>query len=321
MRIFKLLILSLSMITSINLNAQEIEKEMFKPFGENTNVCYGNALIPTIYDTIVEKVIIREGYAYLKYTPEVYDTITEMILVTPGYTTYEVEEPVFETEKIRISIKDIEAIVNTSNVTTPSKVTERIETAPTIKVWKKTKRKRNCKSKDPENCLTWQVVTIPATYIDIEKDIPSTIKKNNNDITQIDGQTITIEKKILVKEASVKEINILPEYKEVTRYVKIKEARFEQVNVAPEYRDVNTLRVISEGGNIQPVEVLCQKEYPMYIRSLQEKLTSLGYEIGPIDGLLGRKTKNALTEYQAKNNLPIGQLDFASLKHLGIYTD
>ena len=321
MRIFRILILSLSTTICLNLNAQELEREMFKPFGENTNSCYGNALVSTSYDTIVKKVVVREGYAYLKHTPAVYDTITETILVTPGYTTYEVQAPVFETEKIRISVKDVEAIINANNVTTPSKVTDRIETAPTIKVWKKTKRKRNCKSKNPENCLTWQVVTIPATYIDIERDIQSTLKKNNNDIGQIEGQTITIEKKVLVKEASVKEVNILPEYKEVTRYVKVKDARFEEVNVPPVYRDVNTIQVTSGGGNIAPVEVLCQKDYPMYIRPLQERLSSLGYDVGTIDGVLGWKTKNALTTYQTENNLPIGQLDFVSLKHLGIYND
>lgn len=318
MKMLKATLLSLIMMICFNLNAQEIEREMFKPYGENTNNCYGNVLMPSMYDTIKEQIVVKEAYAYLKYTPAVYDTIVEKIMLSPGYTRYEVVEPVFRTEKVRISIKDVEAIVNQKNMTLPAKSTERIETAPTLKVWTKTKRKRNCKSKNPENCLTWEVVTIPATYIDIEKDIPATIQKNSNDISQRESQFITIEKKILVEEGSVREVNMLPEYKEVTRYIKRKNARFEEINVPAEYREITKLRLVSEGGNIEPVEVLCPKDYPEYVRPIQEALYRLGYDIGTIDGVLGRKTKEALVTYQAANNLPIGQLDFASLKRLGV---
>lgn len=318
MKILKTTLLSLLMIICYHLDAQEIEKEMFKPFGENTNSCYANVLMPSVYDTITEQIVVREAYAYLKYTPAVYDTIVEKILLSPGYTRYEVVEPVFRTEKVRISIKEMEAVVNKNNMTIAATATERIETAPTLKVWKKTKRKRNCKSKNPENCLTWQVVTVPATYIDIEKEIPSTIQKNSDDITQIDGQFITIEKKILVEEGSVREVNMLPEYKEVTRYVKRQNARFQEINVPAEYREITKLRLVSEGGSIEPRDVLCPKDYPQYIRPLQEALHRLGYDVGTIDGVLGRKTKEALVTYQAANNLPVGQLDFMSLKHLGV---
>lgn len=321
MKILKITLLSFLMIICYNLDAQEVEREMFRPFGENTSNCYGNALMSSVYDTVQEQVVVRESYVYLKYTPAEYDTIVEKILLSPGYTRYEVIEPVFRTEKVRILVKDMETIVNKDNKTTDTTVTQKIETAPTLKVWKKTKHKRNCKSKNPENCLTWQVVTVPATYIDVEKVIPATLKKNNNDISKIDGQLITIEKKILVKEGGVREVNILPEYKELTRYVKRKNARFEEVKVPAEYLEVTKLQLVSEGGRVAPVEVLCPKDYPQYIRPLQEKLQKLGYDIGTIDGLLGRKTKNALVTYQADNKLPIGQLDFVSLKHLGLIND
>lgn len=321
MKILKSTILLLLTIISYQLSAQDIEREMFKPYGENTNNCYGNVLMPSTYDTIKEQVIIREAYAYLRHIPAVYDTIIENILLSPGYTKYEVKEPVFRTETVRISLKDAEAIVNQSNMTKGSKVVDKIETAPMIKVWKKTKRKSNCKSKNPENCLTWEVVRVPATYIEIERNIPSTIQKNGDDITQTESEFITIEKQILVEEGKVTEINILPKYKEVTRYVKRKNARFEEINVPAEYREITKIKLTSEGGSIEPQPVICPKEYPKYIRSLQEALKDLGYDVGEIDGVLGRKTKNALVNYQADNNLPVGQLDFVSLKNLGISLD
>jgi hypothetical protein len=49
------------------------------------------------------------------------------------------------------------------------------------------------------------------------------------------------------------------------------------------------------------------------LRKAQAALKYLGYEIGPIDGLHGRRTEGALNEFQAKNNLPVnGDLDEAT---------
>lgn len=318
MKFFKIITLLLTIFLCTNLTAQEIEKEMFKPFGGNTNNCYGNVLMPTIYDTIVEKIEVVAGYSYLKRTPPTYETVTEKILVRPGYTRYEVTEPVFETEVLRISIKEAESLINQSAIAPERTENIKVETAPMIKVWKKTKPIRNCKSKNPERCLTWQVVKVPASSIDIAKVFPATLIEDSVSINQTKSQFITIKKQTLKTEASVKEVNVLPEYKEVTRYIKKRSSSFEQITVPPVYKEVSKIRIVSEGGNIEPREVLCPNDYPKFIEPLQIKLQKMGYDVGLTDGVFGRKSKDALLQYQVKHGLPVGQLDFASLRHLGL---
>lgn len=319
MRIIKYALLLLTItISTINTTAQELEKDMFKSFGDNSNSCYGNVLMPSVFDTIIDRVEVKASYAYLKRNLPVFDTIVERILVRPGYTKYEVVEPFFEIEMVKMKVKDVESIIASNAYTETRIFTDNIESKPSVKVWRKTKRMRNCKSKDPERCLTWRVETLPAESIQIEREFPTTLAKINSNIEQLPEQYVTFEKRILKREGSVKEVNVLPEYKEVIRLVKKRNASFEEVTIPAEFKEIKRIRLISEGGNIEPREVICSTDYKEYIRPLQEKLQTLGYDVGAIDGILGRKTKEILLIYQVENNLPVGQLDFITMRYLGL---
>jgi len=55
------------------------------------------------------------------------------------------------------------------------------------------------------------------------------------------------------------------------------------------------------------------------LRNAQAKLNSLGYDAGVADGLMGRKTREALSAFQRDQNLPqSGRLDAATTQALGL---
>lgn len=305
---------------AIIVYGQEIEKDLFKPYGENSDNCYGKSLITAAYDTIVDKVKIRSGYSYLKRIPPVYDTIEERILVRSGYTKFEVTEPVFETVSEMVMVEERATKLNPSAKTFPRTLFEQVEISPSRKVWRKIKRKKNCKSKIPENCLDWTVVTVPASYMSIKREVPSTILKGNdaNSILEIPSKSISIEKKILKTPGKVVEVDVFPEYKTIKKLVLKQKERYEEVPVPPVYKEIKRVQLISEGGTIEPKQVLCRKDYPRYLPLIQRKLQALGYEISYIDGVLGSQTKSAIVQYQQDNFLPIGQLDFDTLRKLEI---
>lgn len=57
----------------------------------------------------------------------------------------------------------------------------------------------------------------------------------------------------------------------------------------------------------------------MHVEILQEKLLSLGYEIGRVDGDFGNKTKNAISAFQLSKDLTqTGIPDLITLHHLGL---
>lgn len=54
------------------------------------------------------------------------------------------------------------------------------------------------------------------------------------------------------------------------------------------------------------------------VRAAQERLTALGYDVGAVDGLSGRRTLSALREFQRDRGLPAtGLLDAATTEALG----
>lgn len=55
------------------------------------------------------------------------------------------------------------------------------------------------------------------------------------------------------------------------------------------------------------------------VREAQELLRAAGFDPGPIDGMLGQKTRTALRRYQLKHGLPeTGELDELTRKSLGL---
>ena len=47
-------------------------------------------------------------------------------------------------------------------------------------------------------------------------------------------------------------------------------------------------------------------------------LKKAGYDPGPSDNIMGTRTKAALTKFQQDKALPVGNLDFDTLKALGV---
>jgi len=53
--------------------------------------------------------------------------------------------------------------------------------------------------------------------------------------------------------------------------------------------------------------------------SVQGRLAHLGYSPGPVDGVIGPQTRDALADFQGDNRLPVtGQIDTATLRALGL---
>jgi peptidoglycan hydrolase-like protein with peptidoglycan-binding domain len=53
------------------------------------------------------------------------------------------------------------------------------------------------------------------------------------------------------------------------------------------------------------------------VRAAQEKLNAVGYDAGPMDGILGPRTKRALIRFQAVEGLELtGELDAATRARL-----
>lgn len=306
------------------LIAQSPEDALFKTYSGGAGKCYGRSMINYGFDTIEEKVIIRPAYSYLKEVPPVFETKTERVLVKPAHTRIEVVPPQFSTITERVKVKDAESYVKAENPVPVQQLFETetitIETSPAYQTWRKTKRKKNCKSDNPNDCLEWELVDVPAQKTTIQRKVRKDVQYPVTEAPTVSSpaEYITITKSTLVKGGSYKEVKVPAQYQTITRKILIEPRRFERVQVPAEYKIVNKLVPIKDGGFMEAVEVVCKEEYPQYLRNIQRKLVALGYYEGRVDGVLGKSTKDAITRYQADRRLPIGQLDYSTLKSLDL---
>ena len=60
------------------------------------------------------------------------------------------------------------------------------------------------------------------------------------------------------------------------------------------------------------------KATPVIMRKVQQALVNAGFNPGPVDGVSGAKTQNAIESFQKQNNLPAGKLTKNTLRALGV---
>ena len=79
--------------------------------------------------------------------------------------------------------------------------------------------------------------------------------------------------------------------------------------------------LVKQGGFNEWREVVCDSDITPHLYSnVQQALIDEGYDVGPsgANGKIGKGTKEALVQFQKDNGLPVGQLDFESLRMLNV---
>jgi len=92
-------------------------------------------------------------------------------------------------------------------------------------------------------------------------------------------------------------------------------------NIPAKYTTVSKRVLKTAGGFSEWREVVCGADVTSdLVRRVQSALISRGFDVGTsgADNQLGAGTKAALVKFQRENGLPVGQLDFETLKALGV---
>ncbi len=88
-----------------------------------------------------------------------------------------------------------------------------------------------------------------------------------------------------------------------------------------EWLTIKVQDVVEKGGYWAWQEVVCGSDVtPKFVKKLVAGLNLKGYPVSPVgkDGRINKELKSALVKYQKANYLPIGSLDFATMRSLGM---
>ena len=296
---------------------------------------------PAVYKTVTEKVLATAASSKLVTSSAVYKTVTEKILVKEASTKLVAVPATYGTESEKVV--SVEA---STKITTKSAIygteSERIMTSPEKSKWVKSKTP-GCLSPNPNDCVVWCLKTVPAQYKTVSKrvlrtpassntiNIPAQYKTITRRVVKTPATTRTINvpaeyktitKRMLVTPASSSKIDIPATYKTITRRVLVTAASSKTIQIPGQSKEVSKQVLSKKGGHTEWKEVLCStgSNYNATITKIQKALLAKGYDIGPagVDNILGKDTRAALLKYQKDNNLPQGNLNKETLRHLGV---
>ncbi len=291
------------------------------------------SVLPAQYELAEQRVVVKEAYTRTVDVPATYRTESESVLVEPARSVWKKGRgPI---EKIDNTTGEIMCLVEvparyetlTKTVLDKPASTKSIEVPAvykTVKVRRLVKPATETRETiEPEyDNITTQVKVADAGFFWLKKG------ESANDGARASGREVclveqpaefrTIKKTVLKTPASTKVVEIPAEYEtvEVNRLVT---PPSENRTVIPAKTKTVTRQVQIEPSRLEWRQILCETNTtPKLITSIQRALKREGYDPGPIDGVIGQDTLDALEKFQLKNNLDRGGLTYESLKALKV---
>ncbi len=291
------------------------------PFGDlpPTNEfgkCYAKCKAADIYETVSKQVLVKEQSTKLVKVPAQYETQTETIMTKEGGTDYKVIPAVYETVTDRIMVKPEQTLLSTK-AAKYSTQTRQVLVSEARGEWVKKRKGPNCFSQNPDDCFIVCYEEVPAKYrTETYKVLASGAGTSQRTIP---AKYKTITKRVIKTPARVVEVPVEAKYQTVSKQVLISPESTREEVIPAVYKTATEKRLVSKGDYGVWTEILCAaKTSSSKVREVQNFLVGKGYNPGPVDGVLGVQTQNALLQYQRANSLPEGNMNLETLRHMGI---
>ncbi len=289
------------------------EQSSLYPPNAEAGKCYARVLTPAKFELKTEKVLASEASERLQVIPAKYTWATKKVLVKEASERIVAVPATYKTivEKIMVSPASEKLV---SVPATYDTVTEKVLVSEAQTVWKK--GRGPIEKLDNATCEILCLVKIPAVYKTITKRVlkaPATTKS-----IPVPAVFKKVTKKVLDQPATTKVVTIPAKYKIVKVRELVEPASVKRTTIPEQYRTVQKKVQISD-ASLKWQPVLCKSSATkVNIKSVQESLKASGFNPGPIDGIMGWRTKAALNKFQKSNGLSTGALTQETLSALGL---
>ena len=287
-------------------------EDLFPP-NAKAGECYARVLAPAQYATESKQVLVKEAAEKLTVIPAQYEWVEESILVKEETEELTVIPATYKTIEETIMVEP-EKKVMIPVPATYKNVEERIMIKPGYTTWKKGRGLIEKVSDTTGEIMC--LVEVPPEYKTVTKrviDQAASVREET-----VPAKFATIKKRVIDQPASVKKTTIPAIHKTVKVRKLVSEAKTEKEDIPATYATVTESKLVTESA-LQWRPVLCETNTsPDVIQKLQQALKDAGYNPGPVDGVIGLATRNAISQYQADKGLAKGQLTMETLKNLGV---
>jgi len=279
---------------------------LFPPNAEPGH-CYARVLIPAKWGQTTETVMTREASERVEVIPARYETVQERVMTRDASTRLETIPARYETVEERVMVRAastrFEEIPATYTTTS-----EQILVSPARTEWKRgpasSFAQNVVQSRTTDTGEVMCLVEIPAKYETVTRKVVDRPASTREIV--IPAEYKTIKKTVLVEPAKTREIVVPAEYSTITVEKLVTPAQERRIAIPAEHGEV-TKRTLVSADKMEWREVLCEVNMTNEnIRTLQLALQKNGYDVGPIDGVLGQKTMTSASRYAQSNGLPYG---------------
>lgn len=253
------------------------------------------SVIPAKYGYETKQIVTREATEVVEVIPAKYGYKTEKVLVSPPITELRSVPPVYKTETQTIVVK------------------------PATTEWKKgTPTNGAISSKvDAATGEVMCLVEVPAVTRTVTKSVLVTPATTKEVVVQ-PAQYKNVRTRIMTEAPKTVTRPIPAQYGTVKVKKLIEPARTVTRPVPATFSNVTKRTKVSE-GYIKWAPVLCEvNATPSVIRGIQSKLKQAGYYRGPLDGIIGNGTTNAVKSFQKARGLATGGITLETVKALGV---
>lgn len=232
-----------------------------------------------------KKVVTREGTVTYRLQPATYKRVTERVLVREETTRFVKVPAVYEQRNKRVVIEEARTVLE------------------------------QCQSAGGGVAFCAKEIPAKEQFVKVQV----LVQPEQSKVEVIPAKYEEVTKWVVDEPARVVEVSLAPRVEDVVVEEIVKPASANPEQVPAQMRDI---QLKSYEGKPQMVmrQAVCNGDInDTLITSLQQRLYDSGYEPGPVDGKLGKKTMEAMSEFQMDSGLAVGSITFETLDTLGIH--
>jgi hypothetical protein len=281
------------------------------------NQCWAQLTVPARTETQQLTITQKDGHEVHRPSPSITERQQRQITTRDAATHYRVVQPRYKAVQEQVKVSD-----EVRRLTVVPAVYK--DEPQRIMVESARIDLRSCKSKSQYSIGTHRTGQtqcaheIPARYETVIQRVLVTPETVREDITPAKYQTVT--RWVLEEDSKVIE-NTTPEQSRALNYTAVvQDARLDKQHVPPQIREIPVKAHVGL-PTVALRQVVCENQItPPLIRQIQQRLQNSDTSAGPVDGLLGKRTLQAIEAYQTLHGLPgKGHLTHETLQHLGLW--
>jgi hypothetical protein len=276
--------------------------------------CYARMLVPAQYVKRTEQRIVKEATERQETVPARLQWVEERILVSEEHVQIRVVPATYKWVEERIEVMPARSRQELVKPARYKTVTEQVPVTPETTEWRPG-RGTNEKIDEETGEIIHQV-RIPPTYRDVKKKVlaePPVYRK----VIEPAVYEVTRKKVVDVPEHTEKVV-VPAEYKTVRVQKVVVPEKVVRHRVPPVYESFSYREKVAD-EKLDWRRILCVKDKTeSRIRKLQSALNAAGYDAGYADGIIGKKTKEAVHRFQTDRGLATGRLSVETFDALQV---